>query len=340
MELRDLAAFREVARQASFSQAASRLGYVQSTISAQIQSLERDLGAPLFDRLGRGVSLTDAGRALLPRAEQLLDLAASAEAAVAAAMASDGELVGTITVSAPESLLTYRLPAVLGTFRARAPRVTIELKPTPIGRFRGATRQGVAAGVVDVAFVLDTPLRMSGFCAEVLVPEEISVIAAPGHRLAERSRTGPADLDGEVLLFPEAPDSGCAYRSQFERQLSDRHVSPRDALEFASIETVKQCVVAGIGISALPSVAVEADVAAGNLVRLDWRGAFDVSTQVVWNEKRAMTPVMRAFIDAAMATFRAPDPSPNVGRSRGERPNGARQRARRGADRTSVPGIR
>src|ERR671917_587073 len=59
MELRGLIAFREVARQASFSQAAARLGYVQSTISAQIQSLERDLGAPLFDRLGRGISLTD-----------------------------------------------------------------------------------------------------------------------------------------------------------------------------------------------------------------------------------------------------------------------------------------
>src|SRR5687768_8303216 len=57
MELRDLIAFREVARQRSFSQAAARLGYVQSTISAQIQSLERDLGAPLFDRLGRSVSL-------------------------------------------------------------------------------------------------------------------------------------------------------------------------------------------------------------------------------------------------------------------------------------------
>jgi DNA-binding transcriptional LysR family regulator len=303
MELRDLIAFREVARQLSFSQAAARLGYVQSTISAQIQSLERDLGASLFDRLGRSVSLTEAGRALLPHAERMLELASAAKAAVAHAMARDGALTGSITVSAPESLLTYRLPAVLSRFRALAPGVRIDLMPTPIGRFRGATRRGVAGGVVDIAFVLDTPLRMTGFCTERLLREDISVIAAPEHRLAALNQAGPADLDGELILFPEAPDSGCAYRGQFERQLADRHVSPRDALEFASIETVKQCVVAGMGVSALPSVAVEADVAAGTLVRLPWRGAFDVYTQVVWNERRSLTPAMATFIDTAKATF-------------------------------------
>jgi DNA-binding transcriptional LysR family regulator len=303
MELRDLVAFREVARHASFSQAAARLGYVQSTISAQIQSLERDIGAPVFDRLGRSVSLTAAGRALLPHAEEMLELASSAEAAVARATARDGELTGSISVSAPESLLTYRLPAVLSRFRGVAPGVRIDLKPTPIGRLRGATRRGVASGLVDVAFVLDTPLQIPGLCAERLLREDISVIAAPDHRLASLERAGPDDLDGEVVLFPAAPDSGCAYRGQFERQLTDRHVSPRDALEFASIETVKQCVVAGMGVSALPSVAVEADVAAGNLVRLAWRGAFEVYTQVVWNARRSATPAMAAFIETAKATF-------------------------------------
>jgi DNA-binding transcriptional LysR family regulator len=303
MELRELIAFREVARQRSFSQAAARLGYVQSTISAQVQSLERDLGASLFDRLGRSVSLTDAGRALLPHAERMLELSSSAEAAVAQAVARDGELVGSISVSAPESLLTYRLPAVLSRFRKLAPGVRMDLRPTPIGRLRGATRRGLASGVVDVAFVLDTPLRIPGFCAEQLLREDISVIAAPGHRLAAQKRTAPADLDGEVVLLPEAPDSGCAYRGQFERQLADRHVSPRDSLEFASIETVKQCVVAGMGVAALPSVAVEADVAAGNLVRLAWRPTFEVYTQVAWNDRRSLTPAMAAFIDTAKATF-------------------------------------
>jgi DNA-binding transcriptional LysR family regulator len=232
-----------------------------------------------------------------------LELASTAEAAVAQTTAHDGELVGTITVSAPESLLTYRLPAVLSRFRAMAPGVAIDLRPTPIGRFRGLTRRGVADGLVDLAFVLDTPLNVPGFCAEPLLREDISVIAAPRHRLAATNGSGPGDLDGEVLLLPEAPDAGCAYRGQFERQLAERHVTPRDALEFASIETVKQCVVAGMGVSVLLSVAVDADVAAGNLVRLAWAEPFEVYTQVVWNARRSPTPAMEAFVDTARATF-------------------------------------
>src|SRR5204863_6926215 len=78
MALRELSAFREVARQSSFGRAAARLGYVQSTVSAQIQALEADLGVRLIDRLGRSIALTVAGEALLPVAERRLELAGQA----------------------------------------------------------------------------------------------------------------------------------------------------------------------------------------------------------------------------------------------------------------------
>jgi DNA-binding transcriptional LysR family regulator len=304
MELRELAAFREVARQASFGRAASRLGYVQSTLSAQIQALERDLGVRLFDRLARTVLLTAAGQALLPHAERLLELSTDARAAVIGAVAEEGELLGAITVSAPESLLTYRLPAVLSRFRAEQPGVRIDLRPTAIGRFRGETQRAIASGAVDLAFVLDARVDLGGFLAEVLVDEPISVIAASGHRLASIGEVAPADLDGEALLLPEAPDSGCAYRRQFERQLAEAGVTTDGALEFASIETVKQCVVAGMGVSVLPSVAVEADVAAGRLTRLAWAKPFEVYTQVVWNARRSVSPAQAAFMSTTKATLR------------------------------------
>jgi DNA-binding transcriptional LysR family regulator len=306
MELRQLAAFREVARVSNFSRAASNLGFAQSTLSAQVNGLERELGVRLFDRFARTVSLTAAGQALLPHADRLLALSAEAREAVADAVAAEGELVGTITVSAPESLLTYRLPSVLSRFKSRHQRVAILLRPTEVGRFRGATRRAIATGAVDLAFVLDTPLSIPGFGSIVLRREAISVIAAPGHRLATSKVATPADLDGVALLLPEAPDSGCIYRGQFERQLADAHVTTDGALEFASIETVKQCVVAGMGVSALPSVAVEADVAAGRLVQLAWRGSFDVYTQLVWNSRRAVSPARAAFMTVAGEVLREP----------------------------------
>ena len=306
MELRELGAFREVARQASFSQAAARLGYVQSTVSAQVQSLERGLGVRLFDRLGRTVSLTAAGEALLPLADQVLDLADAAKASVAAAVASDGQLTGTVTLSAPETLLTYRVPAVLSRFRVLHPGVTVVLRPTPVGRFRGETRRAVANGSVDVAFVLDTPLSIAGFHAEPLIAEAVSVIAAPSNALATKPRMHPGDLDGQPILLPEAPDSGCAYRAQFERHLADRQVTVSSTLEFASIEAVKQCVVAGMGVSVLPSVAVEADVVAGRLSRLPWSEPFELLTQLVWNARRSVDPSLAAFMDVARTVLATP----------------------------------
>ncbi len=303
MEFRELTAFREVARLSSFSRAANRLGYVQSTVTAQIQSLERDLGVQLFDRLPRTVTLTPAGQALLPQAERLLELSVEARSAATAAGTKAGEPVGSVSVSAPESLLTYRLPGVLSWIHATYPGVTVDLRPTPIGRFRSDTRRAVASGEIDVAVVLDTTLNLAGFSSAILTPEPISVIAPPEHRLAAARRVTPRDLDGEPLLLPEAPDHGCAYRGQFERQLADGHVMTDRAIEFASIETVKQCVASGMGVSVVPSVAVDADVAAGRLVRLPWKPRFDVFTVMVWNARRAISPAQRAFMTTVQEAF-------------------------------------
>jgi DNA-binding transcriptional LysR family regulator len=303
MELRELAAFREVARQASFGRAAARLGFVQSTVSAQIRALEDDLGVRLFDRLGRTISLTGAGAALLPFAEQMLDLAERARAEAVGAVADDREMTGTVAVSAPESLLTYRLPALLSRFRAEHPGVTIDLRPTPIGRFRGESRRAIATGAADLAFVLDARVKQRGFASEVLIRESISVIAPVGHALADVRTVAPSAVDGQQLLLPEAPEAGCEYRGQFERHLADSGVSLEGALEFASIETVKQCVIAGMGIAVLPRVAVESEVLAGRLAQLPWREPFEVYTQVVWSERRSLSPAHRAFIAAAREVF-------------------------------------
>jgi DNA-binding transcriptional LysR family regulator len=299
MELRELAAFREVARHLSFSQAAARLGYVQSTVSAQIRGLEDDLGVRLIDRLGRSIALTAAGEALLPYADRLLEVAGEARAAATQPLAHGAALSGTVSVSAPESLLTYRLPPVLTRFRTEHPAVSIQLHPTPVGRFRGETRRAVVNGTVDLAVVLDAALQRPGFGSEILRREPISVVAPINHPLAINREVAPSQLAEQTVLLPEAPESGCEYRGQFERHLADAGISVDHALEFASIETVKQCVIAGMGVTVLPSVAVEADVLAGRLARLAWRESFEVYTQVVWNQRRSLSPAQAAFMQTA-----------------------------------------
>ncbi len=300
MELRQLETFVAVARELSFSRAAAGLGYVQSSVSSQVAALERELGVPLFDRLGRRIALTEAGRVMLDYSERLLDLAREAGEVVADAVAGSGEITGSLSVSAPETLLTYRLPELLTVFHEIYPKVRVSLKPTAVGRLVGSTRRALEEGRVDVAFVLDEPsVSVEGLSAELLMEEDVSVVAPPAHALASSTIMDPSNLSGETVLLPEAPQSGCVYRGRFERQLSEGGVVPRETLEFQSIEAIKRCVSAGMGVTVVPTVTVEAELAAGILSKLGWQVPIRVGTLMAWNEARWVSPALRAFLKTA-----------------------------------------
>jgi DNA-binding transcriptional LysR family regulator len=303
VELRQVETFRAVAEELSFSRAAHRLGYVQSSVSAQVAALEQDLGAPLFDRLGRKIALTDAGRVMLRYSSRLLDLTEEAREAVADAGVGSGEVTGTLTVSAPETLLTYRLPRLLALFHERHPKVRLSVRPSAVGRLVGSMRRSVEEGGVNVAFVLDGPVEVSGLSVEPLLEESVSVIVPAAHALASSTMAASRDLSGETVLLPEAPESGCAYRGQFERQLGAASVVPAEKMEFQSIEAVKQCVAAGMGVSVMPSVAVSAELEDGKLAALRWQEPFEVLTQMVWHEERWQSPALRAFLETAREVF-------------------------------------
>jgi DNA-binding transcriptional LysR family regulator len=305
VEFRQVETFRAVAEELSFSRAAAKLGYVQSSVSAQVSALERELGVPLFDRLGRRIALTDAGEVMFAYSGKLFALAEQAREAVVDAGVGSGEVTGSLTVSAPETLLTYRLPKLLALFHERHPKVRLSVRPSAIGRLVGSARKAVEEGRVDVAFVLDELLgeRVANLAVETLIAEDVNVIAPTLHALASSSAVLPQNLRGETVLLPEAPESGCAYRGQFERQLGSAGVVPPEKMEFQSIEAVKQCVAAGMGVSVLPSVAVGTELKAGTLTALRWGEPFEVLTQMAWHEDRWKSPALRTFLEVAREVF-------------------------------------
>jgi DNA-binding transcriptional LysR family regulator len=238
---------------------------------------------------------------------KLLALAEQTREAVIDVGAGSGEVTGSLMVSAPETLLTYRLPKLLALFHERHPKVRLSVRPSAIGRLVGSARKAIEEGKVDVAFVLDEPLgeraQSADLAVETLVVENVSVVAPTSHSLASSSAVLAHDLRGETVLLPEAPESGCAYRGQFERQLGSAGVVPPKKMEFQSIEAVKQCVAAGMGVSVLPSVAVDAELKAGTLAALRWSEPFEVLTQMSWHEARWMSPALRAFLETAREVF-------------------------------------
>jgi DNA-binding transcriptional LysR family regulator len=278
-----------VAGHLSFTRAAGALGYAQSSVTAQIQALETELGVSLFDRLGRRVVLTGAGQRLLDYAERLLSLADEARTAVA-----DGaEPGGTLTVGAPESVLTYRLPRVLQRFRARYARVHLVFRPTPNAELQRA----LGDGTLDVGFGLGEPQRPHGLAVEHLFAESLAVVVPPDHPLAEAATVLPTDLQSETLLLTRP---GCGYRALFTATLTASGVQTAGSLDFGSVEAIKQCVEAGLGIAALPSIAVAAELADRRLVGLNWAGPpLEVATQMLWHPARAGGAALRAFLEVA-----------------------------------------
>lgn len=295
MELRQLHTFLAVAEGLSFTRAAERLNYAQSSVTAQIQGLEGELGARLFERLGKRVVLTEAGRRLQGYAAKLVQLEGELRVAVPGA----SEPAGTLQVGAPESLCAYRLPPLLARFHERYPRVRIVFQPCACTELQRA----VVDGSADVVFSFDLPDRQAGVIGQELLAEPIRLVAHPDHPLARAKRVVPSDLAGETLLHMER---GTPYRETFERALADAGVRPEIAIEFSSIEATKQCAIARMGIAVLPDLAVAAELARGELAALAWHDhRFAVVTYVAWHKDKWRSPALDAFLGEVAALFGA-----------------------------------
>lgn len=299
MELRQLITFKQVAQTLSFSRTAAALNYAQSTVSAQIQALEEELGVTLFDRLGKRITLTDAGQRLLGYAEKILSLEDEARAAV-----SNGDtLSGSLTISAPETLCTYRLPPVLRRFRERFPQVQLTFCP----EYDTSLHDAIRDGVMDVAFVISEPFQSSHLIIEPLVAETMLIIAYPEHPLARSPGVSFADLQSEPLILTEPT---CNYRRMLEQSFRAAGLPMPPPMEFHSVEAIKQCVMAGIGLSFLPLVAVETEIAQGRLIPLNWAGRdFQVVTQIIWHKDKWLSPALRAFLKVTRELIQTLEPA-------------------------------
>ncbi|GGR54819.1 LysR family transcriptional regulator [Streptomyces roseolus] len=287
MELRLLATFEKVAEVLSFTRAAAELGYAQSSVTSQVKALETALGTELFERLGGRIRLTGAGERLLPYARRMAELAEEARAAVAA-----GEAAGTITIGTMESLTTYRLPPLLEYVHHRHPAVRLSLRPT----LGDATRQALRRGTYDLGFLMEAETAHEGLETEVLAPEPLVLVAAPGHALAGRTGLAAADLAGTALVGTEP---GCAYRDLFEAELAGAGGSRPEFLEFGTIEASKRAVASGLGIALLPRITVQEELASGALVALGWKPPFTLFTQLAWRRGKRLPAHVRLFVEQA-----------------------------------------
>jgi len=258
--VRQLQVFVSAAKSLSFARVAEQLHLTPAAVSFQIKQLESISGFPLFERIGKKVGLTEAGRSLLGYAEIVMTALYEADQTM---LSLKGGGDGRITVGLV-STAKYIVPHILARFRSLYPGVTIRL----VDGNRREILNLLTNGDVDLA-IMGRPPDENDVEAQAFAPHPTVLIAAPSHPLAERSRIRVAALAGESFILRE---DGSGTRSLLSAFFEGTDFKPRVAMTSSSNEAIKQAVMAGMGIAGLSRHTIGLELALGLLEILPVEG--------------------------------------------------------------------
>lgn len=257
MDIHGLNVVRAILAEGSFQKASERLNCSQSTVTFQVRRLEEELSLRLFERVGRKMVLSRAGRDILPHMESIL------RAMEEIRQYGNGrhEPVGKLRIAVAESLLSYRVHRILGSFVARAPRVQVELQ----SRNCHDIRDGILSGGYDMGVYYHVGGHTNALSLTSLGFVEGVIVASPALAPELRDFSAP-DQEKDVSFVINEPRS--IYRERMEAFLRARNIRLRNTIELWSIEAIKKTVAENVGISFLPRFAVEQELASGTLLEL------------------------------------------------------------------------
>ena len=254
MEIRELRSFIRVARAGSLSRAAAELYVAQPALSRQIAKLEAEIGVPLFVRHGRGVRMTAAGARLLERAEMITHLLNETAEEV---RASADEERGHLAVGLPPTMSALIGAELTREFRTQWPNVSLHVREG----LSTSLQEWVMDRRVDLAVVYNQP-PLEAFQIQPLYSEPMMLIGPPGDGGGSRSYH-IRDLANTPLILPGMPHSN---RLLVEQAAAQHGVRLRVALEVDSVALTKQLVKSGEGYSILAYIAVQQEIASGELI--------------------------------------------------------------------------
>lgn len=261
MDLDALNIFVAVAAAGSMTRAAGALRLSQPAVSKRLGELEARVGAPLFDRLPRGVRLTAAGALLLPHAERLLALSEAAQRELnALADLSRGSL----SVGASTTIGGYLVPILFGRFNRAHPGITLSLEIANTAQIQAAVLDERVDLGLSEGFVSSDALEV-----EVVAEDEMVAIVAPGHPLLAKDEVTTDDLQHVPVLMREA---GSGTRDVIEAALRRRGTVLSPAMSLGSTEALKNAVAAGLGLAIVSRLTVGLELSTGRLLELPVAG--------------------------------------------------------------------
>ncbi|AIR91551.1 LysR family transcriptional regulator [Pseudomonas cremoricolorata] len=251
MDLANLTAFIAIAESGSFSGAGERLHLTQPAISKRIAGLEQQLDVRLFDRLGREVTLTEAGRALLPRAYQILNVLDDTRRALTNL---NGEVSGRLTLATSHHIGLHRLPPLLRTFTRQYPKVALDIQFMD----SEAAYDEILHGRAEIAVITLAPEPQHLIEAVPVWDDALDFVAAPEHPLARTGGVTLAEVAGHPAVFP----GGNTFTHHIvQRLFESQGLTPNIAMSTNYLETIKMMVSIGLAWSVLPRTMLDEQVA-------------------------------------------------------------------------------
>ncbi|GGB90393.1 LysR family transcriptional regulator [Marinobacterium zhoushanense] len=247
MDSASLVAFVQVSESGSFSQAAEQMFLTQSAVSKRVALLEQQLDTRLFDRIGRQVSLTEAGRTLLPQARDILH---ALEDAARSLQNLSGHVSGKLSLAASHHISLHRLPPVLRAYTQRFPQVALNL------RFDESeiAYEGVLKGDLELALITLAPQSDPRIHSETLWVDSLQYVVASDHPLAQLSKPDLSALNRYPALLP-APDTFTYQLVQ--KQLARLGLEPNLGMSTNYLDTIRMMVRIGLGWSLLPESMID-----------------------------------------------------------------------------------
>jgi len=284
--LRQLKVFECVARYLSFTRAAERLHLTQPAVSIQIKELERHTGLPLFEVLGRKTYLTRAGLEMLRHARAIIQQFGEADEAMQQLKGVSGGKLSVAVISAGD----YFFPRLLAEFSRRNPGVVLNLTV----HNRAELLRELADNMTDLA-IMGRPPSDGNIVCEPFAPHPYVIVASPSHPLARRRQIPMATIARERFIVREkGSDTWHSMTQAFRSWLPKLNV----AMELRRTETIKQAVIAGLGVGFLSAHTIMLERTIGSLVILDvQRFPLMLNWYVVHHRKKRLPAVATAFKD-------------------------------------------
>ncbi|WP_426196653.1 LysR family transcriptional regulator [Massilia sp. DWR3-1-1] len=288
--LRQLKVFEAVARHLSFSRAAEELHLTQPAVSTQIKTLESHVGLALFEQLGKKVYLTQGGAELLYHSRAIIGQFVEAEEALAHFKGIAGGRLNVAVISAGD----YFFPHLLVEFARRHPGVKLNLTVHNREELLGE----LSNNLTDLAIMVRPPHDLDTR-NESFAPHPYVIVAAPTHRLATRKRISMEALVKEAFVVREkGSDTWHSMQDGFGQYMRELNI----AMEIRSTETIKQAIIAGMGIGFLSAHTIGQELKTGALVVLPVQGfPLMLNWYVVHRIDKRLPPVARAFKEFLLA---------------------------------------